>query len=109
MWNLAATTALGALACATAAQLAGATTPGENGRLVFTADAGKHSQLFTIEPDGTGLKQVTHFATGDSGNAAWSSDGKRIIFDGPRGMTTMTADGRGVKVIAPHRHGPRAF
>ena len=76
-----------------------ATAPGENGRMVFTADAGKHSQLFTIEPDGRGLKQVTRFKDGsDSGNANWSPDGKRIVFErgGPSehaGVFTMSANG----------------
>jgi hypothetical protein len=48
----------------------------------FPSSTSCAAQLFTIEPDGSGLKQVTHFRDGsDSGNANWSPDGKRIVFE----------------------------
>jgi hypothetical protein len=36
-----------------------ATFSGTNGLLVYQAQVGKHSQLFTIRPDGTGARQIT--------------------------------------------------
>src|SRR5215471_11235132 len=67
-----------------------ATFPGTNGRIAFAAlptlDApGK--QIYTIEPNGTGLRQLTHL-TGDATSPHWSPDGTRIVFerDQPRGL-----------------------
>ena len=44
--------------------------PGKNGRIVFAAQVGKHMQLFTIAPDGKGLKQVTRFRDGSDALSA---------------------------------------
>src|SRR5215470_3215819 len=38
---------------------AGATTGGTNGLLAYQAQVGKHTQLFTIKPDGSGSRQIT--------------------------------------------------
>lgn len=44
--------------------------------------AGKDANLFTIRPDGTGLRQVTHYTGGTIQAYAsdWSPDGKKILF-----------------------------
>jgi TolB protein len=82
-----------------------ATFGGSNGRIVYTADVGKHSQLFSVEPDGTGVKQLTHFPDSDSLNANWSSDGTRIAFErdfaNHAGVYTMNADGVDVRSLTP--------
>jgi Tol biopolymer transport system component len=86
---------------------ASATAPGRNGRMVFTAQVGPHTQLFTIEPDGRDLKQVTHFRDGsDSLNANWSPDGARIVFerdfpDQHAIVETMAFDGSDVMSLTP--------
>ncbi len=81
---------------------------GQNGRLVFEAQLGANRQLFTIEPDGTGLKQVTHFQGSGGTNAAWSKDGSRIAFTrhwdpgGPNEklvIYTINADGSAPKAL----------
>jgi Tol biopolymer transport system component len=56
-----------------------------NGRIAFQANVGKFPQVFTIEPDGTGLKQITHVPSKDPGaeNPAWTPDGSTIAFDAP--------------------------
>jgi Tol biopolymer transport system component len=58
-----------------------------NGRIVFQANAGRSSQLFTIEPDGTGLRQITHARAKNGGpeSPTWSPDGRTIAFDAPAG------------------------
>jgi len=56
-----------------------ATTPGRNGLIVFTAPTDAGNQLFTVRPDGTGLRQITHVA-GDAGNVDWSANGRHIVF-----------------------------
>lgn len=102
--------ALGSLV-SLAAATAHATPPGTNGRLVISAKIGQHSQLFTVEPTGTGLKQITHFTDGsDAVNANWSPDGTRIVFerDAPGGVSidTINADGSGLKTLLRGKIGP---
>jgi TolB protein len=80
------------------------TPPGKNGRMVFTAEVGQHTQLFSVRPDGSGLKQLTRFKDSDSSNANWSPDGRRIVFEhgGPgehAGVYTMNADGSGFRSL----------
>ena len=56
-----------------------ATQPGRNGPIAFSQVVDGHRQLFTIEPDGRGLRQVTRF-DGDATQPAWSPDGRRLAF-----------------------------
>src|SRR5262249_13143769 len=58
-----------------------ATFHGRNGRLAYQVKIGKHIQLFTVRPDGTGTRQVTHLTDSDAIGASWSPDGSRIVFD----------------------------
>lgn len=102
---LAIATGLAALVTASAGP-SRATLRGHNGLLLFTGDAGKHSQLFAIAPDGTQLRQITHLS-GDNLQGAWSPDGARIAFERDfaksGGLYVMRADG-----AAPKRLSPRA-
>ena len=75
------TLAAAALCAAAVAPTAAATTPGHNGRIVFGAvTADGSSQLFTVRPDGRGLRQITHVA-GDAFHPDWSPDGRRIVYE----------------------------
>jgi TolB protein len=62
------------------------------------------AQLFTIDPNGGQLRQLTHLP-GNSYNGAWSPDGKKIVFArnqavGPEGdVHTMNADGTRVRRV----------
>ena len=54
--------------------------------IVFQAEVDGVYQLFRIDPDGSGLKQLTHIQVRRRGiegakQAVWSPDGKRIAFD----------------------------
>lgn len=77
------------LGAAALAAGAGSAAAAGNGRIAFQAKAGKFPQVFTIRPDGSGLRQVTHVEGKDPGaeNPAWSPDGGTIAFD------TATASG----------------
>src|SRR5215831_14350833 len=91
-----------------------ATFPGTNGQIAFAAlptlDApGK--QIYTIEPNGTGLRQITHLA-GDATALHWSPGGTRIVFelDHPAGeplcsVMLMNADGSGLTDLTGNRNG----
>jgi TolB protein len=60
------------------------------------------AQLFTVKPNGRGLRQLTHLP-GNSFNGAWSPDGTKIVFArnrtvGPeKDLYTMNADGTHVR------------
>ena len=98
-----------AAACLIGVPTSGATFRGANGLLVYQAQAGKHIQLFTIRPEGTGRRQITHLRDSDALNPAWSPDGRRIVFarDYMVGtghehldIVTVNADGGGLHGMA---------
>jgi Tol biopolymer transport system component len=86
-------TALGLIGLVSAAP-AHATFPGSNGRIAFSqgdlvgpiggeaGDLSIHSQVFTINPDGSGLAQLTHVAADQgAGSPDWSPDGEKIVYE----------------------------
>ena len=58
-----------------------ATFKGPNGRVAFQKPAGTHTQVFTINANGTGLRQVTHFKDSDGDLPGWTKDGSKLVFD----------------------------
>ena len=99
---LAAALALAGGGLATTMEPVGAAFPGRNGKIAFFSDritaenpTGDY-EIITINPDGTGLRQVTTNTTDDL-DPAWSADGKRIAFtsvrDGNPEVYTMAVNG----------------
>jgi len=112
--SLAAGVALSAtVALAGTAREAEATFPGTNARIAFASDRTTGTgvdnptgdrEIFTIKPDGTGLKQITHNTTDDI-SPVFSPDGQQIAYrsygtqdsnpEGDREIYRMSAEGSG--------------
>ena len=71
----------------------------------FEDDDSKQSDYWTVRPDGSGLKQLTHFKSGTLVlSASYSPDGKWIVYasDGEGGnadLYVMHADGSGSRPL----------
>ncbi len=51
------------------------------GRIAFSALDGQTWQIYSVEPDGSGLTQLTHVPDPEvTGDPSWSPDGTRIVF-----------------------------
>jgi dipeptidyl aminopeptidase/acylaminoacyl peptidase len=103
------------LAVATAALVApssNATYRATNGLIAYQAWVGKHPhrqfQIFTVQPDGTHVHQLTHFGDSSAAWPDWSPDGRKIIFTrfwgepGPPEsfqLLTMNADGSAMRAV----------
>jgi Tol biopolymer transport system component len=109
-----------------AAQTSNATFKGRNGLLLYQAQVGANTQLFTIGPDGSGATQITHFKDRSATDGKWAPDGSRIVFTqqwdpaGPNEhflLSTMNADGTGLRTlpktgkfaVSPNWLGPRSI
>jgi len=96
--------ALALLIAALSGGRARATFPGPNGLIMYESTVKRHIQLFTIRPDGSGMRQLTHFGS-DALHASWSPAGTRIAFERAfathAGVFTMGANGRGLVSLTP--------
>ena len=81
-WRLCALMAASAGLLLFTALPAKATFLGVNGKIAFSTDQGPDPQVFVVNPDGSGEKQVTKEADGHAEQPAWSRDGSKIIFSG---------------------------
>jgi len=52
-----------------------------NGPIIFQGGEGKNAQIFSINPDGSQLKQLTHATGYGAENPAWSPDRSAIAYD----------------------------
>jgi TolB protein len=72
-------------------------------KIVFSGRRGTN-QIFTINPDGTGLTQLTQ--DGNNEDPSFSPNGMHIAFcsdrDGGKGIYIMRADGEAQQKITPH-------
>jgi Tol biopolymer transport system component len=81
--------------------VAGATPPGDNGRIAFVSDRDGDFEIYTMNSDGSGVLQLTSDPADDF-NPNWSPDGNKIAFASNRGaggdydVYVMNSDGSGV-------------
>ncbi len=96
---------------AATATLAHATTAGKNGMVAFTRyrlqNAPIWSEIFVAQPDGSGVRRVSHSAVAvEDDQAHWSPDGSWIVFDrctskGPCSLWLVRPDGTGQRRLSP--------
>lgn len=74
----------------------------QGGRRRYQWDFDPHMDLYTVNPDGTGLSRLTD-SPGYDAEGSYSSDGKHIVFtssrDGDPDLYIMNADGSGVRQL----------
>jgi len=96
------------------ANAAWATFPGKNGRLVFVMSVNGGWQLFTINPDGTDLQQLTNLPpTGFPVlDPVYSPDGSQVVFShdmtGAVELYVVNADGTDLRQVT-HDNGENLF
>lgn len=80
-----------------------ATFPARNGLIAFYSDTAEGAEIFTVRPNGRGLRQITHIVTGNAYNVDWSPDGRRLVFDieteDSGQVAFVNADGSGLVVL----------
>lgn len=84
-----------------------ATAPGRDGRIAYVDDGGSgHFQLFTVRPDGSGRRQLTHLpASRNAYFPDWSPDGRRIAFtidEGPSSQIYVIGGAGGPAIRLTH-------
>jgi len=90
-------------------QRAPAAFPGQNGLIVYESTRGSSgTHLFTMRPDGSLPRQLTH-GSSVNGDAAYSADGKRIVFESDRSghaqIYEVHADGSAVRRLTHTKPG----
>lgn len=74
-----------------------------NGQLIAEVRAGAPSQVYTVRPDGTHVKRLTHTTSADNFGATFSPDGRRILYFQSHGdhdgAYAVNADGSGARQL----------
>ncbi len=74
------------------------------GKIAFLQSVGSQTHLFTMNQDGSGIKQVTS-AIGISGfllqevDFSWSNNGAKLLFPNQNKLYSINADGSGLELI----------
>jgi Tol biopolymer transport system component len=58
-----------------------ATFPGANGRIFYTREIGTYTEIFSIKPNGEGIKRLTNNEEVEDDNPSVTADGKFVYFE----------------------------
>ncbi|HEX6284601.1 MAG TPA: protein kinase, partial [Pyrinomonadaceae bacterium] len=61
-------------------------------RIAFTSDRSGRYEIWTVNPDGTNLRQVSFDSPGDASFPLWSPDGRRMLFHRNRSNVIIDLD-----------------
>ena len=92
--------------CALTAPAAQASYPGANGKILLDVYGSSSTDIWSINPDGTGATNLTNTASIYERGGSWSPDGTKIAFIVYPGVWVMNADGSGRVEITPDVSGP---
>ena len=86
--------------------LSHATGSARNGAIALTLRVHTVLQVFTVRPDGTRLRQITHGRPAGQNGLSWSPDGRGLLYtlgriDGTDRIVKARADGSGAAVVSP--------
>jgi len=88
-----------ALCCLCLPASAEAAFPGPNGKIAFQ----RANDVWTVDPDGTDLRNITFSGGRDESDPAWSPDGRHLAFlrsdGGSRTLIVANADGNEPRII----------
>ena len=109
--SLITSTMLAAFVLLFTAATAHATYAGKNGRITFVSNLSGTYQLYTINPDGSDMRQITNLPPTE--NSIWtpdySPDGRQIVFShdmtGALELYTINADGSGLTQVTHDGNG----
>jgi TolB protein len=99
-------TFFGILVAAVFAAGSQATASDRKGEIAFTRQVNTVYQVFTVRPDGTRLRQVTHGMGAGQHGISWSPNGRGLLYtlgriDGTDRIAKSRADGNDAAVISP--------
>lgn len=71
----------------------------DDGKIVFASEQSGNRDVFAINPDGSGLTNLTESASSSEDTPCFSPDGRKIALVRDGGVWTMNADGSGLTSV----------
>ena len=86
---------------------ASAAFPGENGYIAFTRSSGGDADIFVMNSNGSGKRNLTPQSKGDDYSPSFSADGMQVVYVHKGGITVKRVDGTGRRDLGVHGREPQ--